>query len=179
MKSWKCISLRYRSKRATEISRLKRCCVAAVLVVVLVAGASITTYAKDASLTAVVLFDGPRGAAYVQITDVALSGKIEVRSCDGVSRLDKNSYNALARTSLAGANSLQRGADGVITLTANGKSVCIVPSNLKFERNVELTPAERPGKPWSRHACFGIAPRCRDPRIQTRCAAGLRRCPGR
>ncbi len=142
MKSWKCISLRYRSKRATEISRLKRCCVAAVLVVVLVAGASITTYAKDASLTAVVLFDGPRGAAYVQITDVALSGKIEVRSCDGVSRLDKNSYNALARTFLAGANSLQRGADGVLTLTANGKSVCIVPSNLKFERNVELTPAE-------------------------------------
>ena len=32
-------------------------------------------------------------------------------------------------------------ADGVLTLTANGKSVCVVPSNLKFERSVELTPA--------------------------------------
>ena len=105
-------------------------------------GASITTYAKDASLTAVVLFDGPQGAAYVQITEAALNGKIEVRSCDGVSRLDKNTYNGLPRASLAGANSLQRGADGVLTLTANGKSVCVVPSNLKFERSVELTPAE-------------------------------------
>ena len=69
MKSWKCISFHFRSKRPSGISRLERCCVTAVLVVVLVAGASITTYAKDASLTAVVLFDGPQGAAYVQITD--------------------------------------------------------------------------------------------------------------
>lgn len=138
MKLWKCISLRFRSKRPNVVSRLERWCLAVVLVV----GASITTYAKEASVTAVVLFDGPQGAAYVQITEAALNGKIEVRSCDGVSRLDKNTYNALPRTSLAGANALQRGADGVLTLTANGKSVCIVPSNLKFERNVELTPAE-------------------------------------
>ncbi len=141
MKSWKPISSPCPSKRPTEISRLERCCFAVVLVVVLVGGATITTYAKDASLTAIVLFDGPQGAAYVQITEAALNGKIEVRSCDGVSRLDKNTYNGLPRTSLAGASSLQRGADGVLTLTANGKSVCVVPSNLKFERSVELTPA--------------------------------------
>jgi hypothetical protein len=141
MKSWKPISFASPSRRPTEISRLERCCVAVVLALVLVGGASITTYAKDASLTAVVLFDGPQGAAYVQITEAALNGKIEVRSCDGVSRLDKNTYNGLPRASLAGASSLQRGADGVLTLTANGKSVCVVPSNLKFERSVELTPA--------------------------------------
>ena len=88
-----------------------------------------------------VLFDGPQGARYVQITEAALNGKIEVRSCDGVSKLDKNTYNGLPRTSLAGASSLQRRADGVLTLTANGKSVCVLPSNLKFERSVELTPA--------------------------------------
>jgi|HubBroStandDraft_1064217.scaffolds.fasta_scaffold00010_8 predicted Holliday junction resolvase-like endonuclease len=138
MKSWKPISVPCRSKRPSEISRLERCFVAVVLVL----GASITTDAKDASLTAVVLFDGPQGAAYVQITEAALNGKIEVRSCDGVSRLDKNTYNGLPRMSLAGASSLQRGADGVLTLTANGKSICVVPSNLKFERSVELTPAE-------------------------------------
>jgi hypothetical protein len=138
MKSWKPISFRCPSKRPTEISRLERCCFAAVLVL----GASITTHAKDASLTAVVLFDVPQGAAYIQITEAVLNGKIEVRSCDGVSRLDKNSYNALPRASLAGASSLQRGADGVLTLTTNGKSVCVVPSNLKFERSAELTPAE-------------------------------------
>ena len=88
-----------------------------------------------------VLFDGPQGARYVQITEAALNGKIEVRSCDGVSKLDKNTYNGLPRTSLAGASSLQRRADGVLTLTANGKSLCVLPSNLKFERSVELTPA--------------------------------------
>jgi len=137
MKSWKPISFASPSKRPTEISRLERCCVAVALVL----GASITTYAKDASLTAVVLFDGPQGAAYVQITEATLNGKIEVRSCDGVSRLDKNTYNGLSRASLTGASSLRRGADGVLMLTANGKSVCVVPSNLKFERSVELTPA--------------------------------------
>jgi hypothetical protein len=141
MKSWKSVSFACPPKRPTEISRLERCSVAVVLAVVLVGGASITSYAKDASLTAVVLFDGPQGAAYVQITEAALNGKIEVRSCDGVSRLDKNIYNGLPRASLAGASSLQRGADGTLTLTANGKSVCVVPSNLKFERSIELTPA--------------------------------------
>src|SRR5271157_2619080 len=111
MKSWKPVSFPSPSKRPTEISRLVRCCVAVVLVL----GASITAHAKDTSLTAVVLFDGPQGAAYVQITEAALNGKIEVRSCDGVSRLDKNIYNGLPRASLVGASSLQRWADGVLT----------------------------------------------------------------
>jgi hypothetical protein len=141
MKSWKPISFASASKRPTGIFGLERCCVAVVLAGVLVGGASITTYAKDTSLTAVVLFDGPQGAAYVQITEADLNGKIEVRSCDGVPRLDKNIYNGLPRASLAGASSLQRGANGVLTLTANGKSVCVVPSNLKFDRSAELTPA--------------------------------------
>ena len=135
MKSWNPISFVSPSKRPTEISRLERCSVAVVLVVVLVGGASITTYAKDVSLTAVVLFDGPQGAAYVQITEAVLNGKIEVRSCDGVSKLDKNTYNGLPRASLAGASSLQRGADGILTLTANGKSICVVPnSEIRTER---------------------------------------------
>ncbi|MGA3103472.1 MAG: hypothetical protein ABSD53_03265 [Terriglobales bacterium] len=141
MKLWKPICFSRRSKRPSEASCLEHCCVAIVLVVVFVGGASITTSAKDAALTAVVLFDGTQGAAYVQITEAAVNGKIEVRSCDGVSRLDKNTYNGLPRVSMVGASSLQRGADGVLTLTANGKSVCVLPSNLKFERSVELTPA--------------------------------------
>ena len=98
MKSWKGISSPYGSNRPSEISCLRRCS----LVVVLVLGASITTYAKDASLAAVILFNGPQGAAYVQVTDVTLNGKIEVRSCDGVSKLDKNAYNGLPRAPLRG-----------------------------------------------------------------------------
>jgi hypothetical protein len=79
-------------------------------------------------LTAVVLFDGPQGAAYVQITEAALNGKIEVRNCDGVSRLDKNTYNGLPRASLAGASSLQRGADGVLTLTKTASPSALSPA---------------------------------------------------
>src|SRR5271169_3206113 len=102
MKSWKPISFCFRSTRPSGLSRLQPCVVAMVLVM----GASIATHAKDSSLTAIVLFDGPPGPAYVQITDVELNGKIEVRSCDGVSKIDKNIYGGLPRVSLAGASSL-------------------------------------------------------------------------
>ena len=155
MKSWKFISFPFRSKRRGEIFRLAY----RSLAVVLVLSTSITTYAKDASLTAVVLFDGPRGAGYVQVTEVALNGKIEVRICDGVSRLDKNTYNGLPRGSLAGASSLQRGTDGVLTLTANGKSACVVPNNLKFERGVNLTPAEAAEQAMIRGTPVSSSPR--------------------
>jgi hypothetical protein len=141
MKSWKLISSPVRVRRLSAFSCLDVCCVAVVLIFLL-GGASIAAYARDASLVAVVLFDGPQGAEYVQITEAELNGKIEVRSCDGISKLDKSTYNGLPRASLAGASSLRRGADGVLRLKANGKSVCVLPSNLKFEHNVELTPAE-------------------------------------
>jgi hypothetical protein len=140
MESWKLISFLFRSRRLSELVRLERCSIPVVLLSLVLA--PVTIYAKEASLTAVVLFDGPKGAGYVQITDAELNGKIEVRSCYGVSKLDKNIYNGLPRASLTGASSLRRGADGVLMLTANGRAVCVVPSNLKFEHNVELTPAE-------------------------------------
>lgn len=140
MKSWKLISFPFRPRRLSGRVRLQRC--VGVIVVFLFLGASITAHAKDASLTAVVLFDGAQGAGYVQITDAELNGKTEVRSCYGISKLDKNIYNGLPRASLAEASSLRRGKDGTLLLTANGKSICVVPSNLKFEHDVELTPAE-------------------------------------
>jgi hypothetical protein len=124
--------------RSSGLSRLERGCFSIALAL----GTSITAAAKDAAVTAVVLFDGPQGTAYVQITNATLNGKVEVRICDGVSRLDKNGYNGLPRATLFGVKSLQRGADGVLTLTVNDKPVCVVPGNLKFERGVELTPSE-------------------------------------
>ena len=113
------------------------CCSLTVVI-----GAAIPAPSKDGSLTAVVLFDGPQGTSYVQITDATLNGKTEVRLCEGVPRFNKNAYNGLTRATMVGAKSLQRGADGVLTLTVDDKSLCIVPSGLKFERGVELTPAD-------------------------------------
>jgi tetratricopeptide (TPR) repeat protein len=110
--------------------------------VVLVIGGSISARAKDAPAIAVVVFDGTQGAAYVQITALTLNGKTEVRICDGVARFDKNAYNAFPRAPLKGATSLQRSADGVLTLTVNAKSLCVVPSSLRFDKKPELTPAE-------------------------------------
>jgi hypothetical protein len=110
--------------------------------VIAVIGGSVPALAKDAPATVVALFDGPEGAAYVQLVGMTLNGKTEVRLCDGLSRFDKSAYNALPRTSFTGASSLQRREDGVLTLTVDAKTVCVVPSNVKFDKKPELTPAE-------------------------------------
>ncbi|HEY6253236.1 MAG TPA: hypothetical protein VI685_25045, partial [Candidatus Angelobacter sp.] len=98
--------------------------------------------AKETPVTAIALFDGPSGPAYAQITMLTVNGKSELRVCDGVPKLNKTAYDALLRVQLAAGASLERNADGVLMLSINAKPVCIVPGNLKFERNAELTPAE-------------------------------------
>jgi hypothetical protein len=104
--------------------------------------APIPAPAKTAPAATIVLFDGPTGAAYVQITGMTLNGKTELRICDGVPKFDKGAYDNLPRTQLAGATSLERSAGGVLTLTVEGKPLCVVPANLKFDTRNELTPAQ-------------------------------------
>src|SRR5262249_1477995 len=72
---------------------------------------------------------------------LTLNGKTELRICDGVPKIDKRAYDALPRTPLTSLTSLERGSDGVLTAVVNGKSSCVVPSNLKFDKSPELTPA--------------------------------------
>jgi len=55
------------------------------------------SYAKDAPLSAIVLFSGSNGPAYTQVTGATLNGKTELRVCDGVATLDKRSYDVLPR----------------------------------------------------------------------------------
>lgn len=107
---------------------------------------SIAAPAKDAPAAAIVLFDGPKGAAYVQVTGLTLNGRTELRVCDGVPKIDKRAYDALPRMQLTGATSLERGSDGVLTLVLNAKPVCVVPANLKFDKTPEFTPAEAAGQ---------------------------------
>lgn len=97
---------------------------------------------KDAPAAAIILFDAPQGASYVQLTGITLNGKTDVRVCDGVPKFNKSAYNALPHVSLKQASSLQRGADGVLTLTVSEKPICVVPANLNFDAKAELTPAE-------------------------------------
>ena len=126
------------SRQGMVFARLERLCWFAIVVI----GGSVSTLAKDAPATVVALFDATEGAAYVQLVGMTLNGKTEVRLCDGVSKFDKNAYNALPRAPFTGASSLQRREDGVLTLTVNAKTLCVVPGNLKFDRKLELTPAE-------------------------------------
>ncbi|HWX54808.1 MAG TPA: hypothetical protein VN176_09485 [Verrucomicrobiae bacterium] len=129
-------------------SRLRRsfcasfACKAGACFLLLLTG-SLPLQAKETALTAIALFDGPSGPAYVQITSVLLNGKTELRVCDGAATIDKRAYDALPRTTLATAASLERNADGTLMLTSGtAKPVCVVPSNLKFDKIASFTPAE-------------------------------------
>ena len=100
-------------------------------------------FAKDAPLSAIVLFDSPSGPAYVQLTGATLNGKTELRTCEGVAKLDKRGYDVMPRVQLRVSSVLQRTADGVLMLTMDAtKPFCVVPNAIKFDKNPELTPAQ-------------------------------------
>ena len=102
-----------------------------------------TSFAKDAPLSAIVLFNAPNGPAYVQVTGATLNGKTELRVCDGLSTLDKRSYDVLPRVQIKLASVLERTADGTLMLRMDGaKSICVLPNGIKFDKTPELTPAQ-------------------------------------
>jgi hypothetical protein len=108
-----------------------------------VALASPAAFSKDAPLTAIELFDGPSGAAFVQVTDLLINGKAEVRSCGGATQINKSTYGKLIKIPLnSSVTSLERDAKGVMNLTRGGAAECVVPSNLKFEKDETLTLAQ-------------------------------------
>lgn len=112
--------------------------IAACLVVLFAA----PTQSKDVQLTAIELYDGPGGPSYVHITGVLINGKVEVRSCASTTKIDKSVYGKLPRVSLEVGASLEYGKDGVLLLTRDAVPSCVVPGNLKFEKNSPFTPAE-------------------------------------
>ena len=72
-----------------------------------------------------------------------MNGKAEVRSCAGATQINKSNYGKLPKVSLnSSVTSLERDAKGTMTLTRGGASECVVPSNLKFEKDETLTPAQ-------------------------------------
>jgi tetratricopeptide (TPR) repeat protein len=100
--------------------------------------------AKEPSLTAIELYDGVSGAAYIQIADVLLNGKAELRSCvsSESSPIDKSTYNKFQKVGIAPGGVLERGTDGVLRYgTGDGQSGCVVPDGVKFEHNATFTAA--------------------------------------
>src|SRR5215831_17784182 len=100
-------------------------------------------HSKDISLSAIELYDGPNGAAFVQLTGLLINGKAEVRSCAGVAQINKSNYGKLPKVAPSpSVTSLERDAKGTMTLTRGTESECVVPTNLKFEKDESLTPAQ-------------------------------------
>jgi hypothetical protein len=103
----------------------------------------IAVHSKDVSLTAIELFDGPNGAAFVQLSGLLINGKAEVRSCGGATEINKSTYGKLAKISLnTSVTALERDPNGVMNLTRGSAAECVVPSNLKFDKDETLTPAQ-------------------------------------
>jgi hypothetical protein len=103
----------------------------------------IAVHSKDVPLTAIELFDGPNGAAFVQLSGLLINGKAEVRSCGGATEISKSTYGKLAKISLnSSVTALERDAKGVMNLSRGSAGECVVPSNLKFDKDESLTPAQ-------------------------------------
>jgi hypothetical protein len=121
------------------LSSVKRASLALLLVVL----AAPAVHSKDAPLTAIELFDGPNGAAFVQVTDLLINGKAEVRSCGGATQINKSTYGKLVKIPLnSSVTSVERDAKGIMNLTRGSASECVVPSNLKFDKDESLTLAQ-------------------------------------
>jgi len=100
-------------------------------------------HSKDVPINAIELYDGPNGAAFVQLTGLLINGKAEVRSCAGVTQINKSNYGKLPKIALSpSVTSLERDAKGTMTLTHGAEAECVVPTNLKFEKDESLTPAQ-------------------------------------
>ena len=101
--------------------------------------------AKEPSLSAIELFDSASGPAYVQLADVLINGKGELRSCAGAETgsIEKSAYNKFPKLALGAGGVLERGDDGVMRYaSAEGQTgQCVVPENIKFEHNATFTAA--------------------------------------
>jgi tetratricopeptide (TPR) repeat protein len=118
---------------------LTRLCFSLLLIALVVPAVQ----SKDAPITAIELYDGSNGAAFVQLTGLLINGKAEVRNCTGVTQINKSNYGKLPKVALSSSlTSLERDAKGTMTLTRGAESECVVPTNLKFEKDESLTPAQ-------------------------------------
>src|SRR5215813_3237842 len=104
--------------------------------------ATTAALSKETGLTAIVLFDNSAGAAYVQVSGLVLNGKSELRSCSDTPRITRSNYGKLPKIQIKGARTLEVSPDGQLVLTAERGQVCVVPSNLRFDKESDFTPQD-------------------------------------
>jgi hypothetical protein len=100
---------------------------------------SFVALAKDPPQIGIILYETPNGPAFVQASELLLNGKNEAYVCTEGETHDNNSYKKQPKVKIAGAQSMERDASGVIhMITASGTS-CVVPQNLKLEKRKGVT----------------------------------------
>jgi hypothetical protein len=106
--------------------------------------ATASAASKEPPLTAIELYDGASGATFLQLGDVLINGKPEVRSCAACAgAVDKSTYNKLEKIALGPGAVLERGEDGVLRLSINGgQPIAVAPSQVKLEHNAAYTLSE-------------------------------------
>ncbi|HEV2324993.1 MAG TPA: hypothetical protein VGS10_13670 [Terracidiphilus sp.] len=98
-------------------------------------------YAKTPGLTAIEIYPGNNGQNVAQIAGFILNGKNQVYSCIGTKPIDKKEYQKLGRVTLETGMSLERNAQGVLMLSNAPQSGCVVPGNLKLNKDDVLSPS--------------------------------------
>lgn len=101
-------------------------------------------FAKGPSLNAIELYDGPTGPAYVQLAEVLINGKLELRSCASAEStpIDKSAYNKMPKLTLAAGGTLVRDNSGILRYSAaDTPATCVLPDNIKFEHSATFTAA--------------------------------------
>ncbi|MGB9337572.1 MAG: hypothetical protein WCB14_21365 [Candidatus Acidiferrales bacterium] len=83
---------------------------------------------------------------YIQAADVQLNAKIEMKDCGKEQSIDKSIYGKLPRIRLSAPSSLEVLDNGSLRYTKNNSSTCVVPDNLKFEKNSSFTPGQLTAK---------------------------------
>ncbi len=105
-----------------------------ILGVSLILLAAAAAVAKDKPLAAIVLYRGDRGPSYVQLSEFSINARRELYVCAG-QPLDNNAYKRLGKTTLAPGLVLERDPKGALILTSVSGPTCVVPVNLKLEKN--------------------------------------------
>ena len=101
-----------------------------------------SAFAKTPELSAIEVYPTGDSRGYVQISGFTLNAKNEVHLCTGVQTISKNSYGKLPKLTLAPGMSLERAKDGMLLLSRGGAPECVVPANLKLEKDEGATPSE-------------------------------------
>jgi len=99
--------------------------------------------AKAPELSAIEVYPTGDSQAYVQISGFTLNAKNEVHLCTGAQSISKNNYGKLPKITLAPGMTLERARNGMLSLTRpGGAPECVVPANLKVEKDEGATPSE-------------------------------------